>query len=138
MKLMLTVSMFAALAAGPVFAACAVPDGAVQIPDGTAATREEMIAAQKAVGCDHGCFMSVAALAQHDLFDFELAGGLGLALERPELPAHLSQQVLQAEQVLLARLQPALGPLPPAADPSRFATGPATDCSLRSSVLHGQ
>jgi hypothetical protein len=49
MKLMLTFSLFAALAAGPVFADCAIPEDAVQIPDGTSATREEMVAAQKQV-----------------------------------------------------------------------------------------
>jgi glutamine cyclotransferase len=49
MKLMLTFSLFAALAAGPVFADCAIPEDTVQIPDGTAATREEMVAAQKQV-----------------------------------------------------------------------------------------
>ncbi len=36
------------------------------------------------------------------------AGRLGLALEGPELAAHLPLQVLEPEQVLLARLEPPL------------------------------
>ena len=34
---------------------------------------------------------------------------VGLALERPQLPAHLTQQVGEAQQVALGRLEPALG-----------------------------
>jgi hypothetical protein len=47
MKIMLTVAVFAALASAPVLADCVVPNGAVQIPDGTLATKEEMLAAHK-------------------------------------------------------------------------------------------
>ena|ERR1700692_2773213 len=49
MKVMTTVVVLAAFAAGAAFADCAAPDGSVQIPSGAAATREEMVAAQKAV-----------------------------------------------------------------------------------------
>ena len=51
MRAMLTVSILAVLAAGPVaFADCTPPpDDSVQIPDGTTATRDQMIAAQRAV-----------------------------------------------------------------------------------------
>jgi hypothetical protein len=49
MKVMRMVTVLAALAAGPALADCAAPDGSVQIPSGAAATREEMVAAQKAV-----------------------------------------------------------------------------------------
>jgi uncharacterized protein YdaT len=49
MKILLPVATLAALCAGPVFADCTIPDNNVQIPDGTTATRDEMIAAQKAV-----------------------------------------------------------------------------------------
>ncbi len=48
---------------------------------------------------------------------------VGLALERPELPAHLAEQVGEAEQVAFRRLEPALGLLPPLAelqDPGRL------------------
>jgi hypothetical protein len=46
---MLTVSLLIALAAGPAFADCTPPDDTVQIPDGATATRDQMIAAQRAV-----------------------------------------------------------------------------------------
>lgn len=49
MKVLLTVSMLGMLAMGPAFADCTAPDGNVQIPSGDTATRDEMIAAQKAV-----------------------------------------------------------------------------------------
>ena len=37
------------------------------------------------------------------------ARGVGLALERPQLPAHLAEQVGEPQQVRLGRLEPALG-----------------------------
>ena len=37
------------------------------------------------------------------------AGGVGLAFERPQLAAHLAQEVGEAQQVALGRVQPALG-----------------------------
>ena len=37
------------------------------------------------------------------------AGGVGLALERTQLPPHLAQQVVQAQEVALGGLEPALG-----------------------------
>jgi outer membrane protein assembly factor BamD (BamD/ComL family) len=50
MKFMLTVSVLAALAAVPVVQAdCEAPPESVQVPDGNTATRDEMVAAQKAV-----------------------------------------------------------------------------------------
>jgi len=45
MRILLPLAVIATLAAGPAFADCTAPDGTVQIPDGTTATREEMIAA---------------------------------------------------------------------------------------------
>ena len=36
------------------------------------------------------------------------AGRVGLALERPQLAAHLAQQVGEPQQVALGRLEPAL------------------------------
>ena len=44
------------------------------------------------------------------------AGGVGLALQRRELAPHLAQQVVEAQQVALGRLQPTLGPLAPLAE----------------------
>lgn len=51
-RCILTVSIMAALAAGPVCASadCSPPDGnAITIPNGTTASRDQMIAAQRAV-----------------------------------------------------------------------------------------
>jgi hypothetical protein len=49
MKLARTVVLLATLSDAPAFADCAAPEAAVQIPNGSEATRDEMIAAQKAV-----------------------------------------------------------------------------------------
>ena len=49
MKSLLSVAALAALCTSPAFADCTIPDNNVQIPDGATATKEEMIAAQKAV-----------------------------------------------------------------------------------------
>jgi hypothetical protein len=49
MKVMTTVVVLAAFAAGAALADCPAPDGSVPIPSGAAATREEMVTAQKAV-----------------------------------------------------------------------------------------
>jgi len=49
MRAMLNLCLLAALVSGPAFADCAVPEDTVQVPDGNTATREEMVAAQKAV-----------------------------------------------------------------------------------------
>jgi hypothetical protein len=45
----LSIIALTALFAGPVYADCAPPVGNVTIPDGTKATREELVAAKKAV-----------------------------------------------------------------------------------------
>ena len=44
------------------------------------------------------------------------AGGVGLPLQRRELPAHLAEQVVEAQQVALGGLEPALGLLPALAE----------------------
>ena len=49
MRAMTRVFVLAAFAATSALADCPAPDGAVQIPNGAAATRDEMVAAQKAV-----------------------------------------------------------------------------------------
>lgn len=49
MKVIMAMSLLGALAAAPVYADCTAPDDAVQIPSGSTASRDEMIAAQKAV-----------------------------------------------------------------------------------------
>ena len=49
MTVIQALTVLAALVAAPAFADCTAPDGSVQIPSGAAATRDEMVAAQKAV-----------------------------------------------------------------------------------------
>lgn len=49
MKALLPVTIVAALCAGSALAACPVPTTVVVVPDGNKATRDEMIAAQRAV-----------------------------------------------------------------------------------------
>jgi hypothetical protein len=49
MRAMKTAIVLAAFAATSALANCPAPDGTVQIPNGAAATRDEMVAAQKAV-----------------------------------------------------------------------------------------
>jgi hypothetical protein len=49
MKVLLPLSLIAALAAAPVYADCMPPNNDVKIPDGSAATKEEMLAAQHAI-----------------------------------------------------------------------------------------
>lgn len=49
MKLLLPLSLTAALFAGQVMAACATPTNSVNVPNGSKASKDEMIAAQKAV-----------------------------------------------------------------------------------------
>jgi hypothetical protein len=49
MKVLLPLSVVAALAAGPVFAACTAPTKEVQIPNGATATMDQMLAAKHAI-----------------------------------------------------------------------------------------
>jgi len=49
MRFISTICLLGLGVAAPVFADCTAPDAKVQIPNGTEATRDEMIAAQKAV-----------------------------------------------------------------------------------------
>jgi hypothetical protein len=49
MKVLLPLSLIAALAAAPIYADCTAPNNAVKIPDGATATKDEMLAAQHAI-----------------------------------------------------------------------------------------
>jgi hypothetical protein len=49
MKFLLPLTVVASLAAGAAYADCAKPDGKVAVPNGSKATKDEMIAAQRAV-----------------------------------------------------------------------------------------
>ena len=49
MKVLLPLSLVAALAAAPAYADCPPPNNVVKIPDGATASKEEMLAAQHAI-----------------------------------------------------------------------------------------
>jgi hypothetical protein len=49
MKFLLPLFLLTALVAAPAFADCSAPSNEVKVPDGAAATKDEMIAAQRAV-----------------------------------------------------------------------------------------
>jgi hypothetical protein len=60
MKVLLPLSLVAALAAAPVFADCTPPNIAVKIPDGASATKEDMLAAQHAIKDDDAAIAAFA------------------------------------------------------------------------------
>jgi hypothetical protein len=72
---MLTVSLLVVLAAGPAFADCAPPSDSVQIPDGATATRDQMIAAQRAVKAYDTAVKAYGACLQQDETAKVTAGG---------------------------------------------------------------
>lgn len=82
MKILLPLSALALLCAGPVFADCAVPDNNVQIPDGTTATRDEMIAAQKAVQAYDGAVKQYTDCLQQEQQAKIDAGGDKVKLQK--------------------------------------------------------
>jgi hypothetical protein len=49
MKFLLPLSLLTALLTAPAFANCTAPSNEVKVPDGTSASKDEMIAAQRAV-----------------------------------------------------------------------------------------
>jgi hypothetical protein len=49
MKVLLPLTLIAALIAGPAVADCVAPNNEVKIPDGSKATKDEMLAAQHAI-----------------------------------------------------------------------------------------
>jgi hypothetical protein len=53
MKVLLPLTLLAALAAAPVYADCTPPNNDVKIPDGATATKDEMLAAQHAIKDDN-------------------------------------------------------------------------------------
>jgi len=98
MKLLLPLSVLAILAAGPVFADCAAPDATVQVPDGSTATREEMVAAQKAVvAYDAAVKTYTDCLAQEQQQKLE-AGGDKVKLQKHYAELN-NQQVEKVQQL---------------------------------------
>ncbi|MFT3907713.1 MAG: hypothetical protein QM718_15555 [Steroidobacteraceae bacterium] len=49
MKAVVTLSMLAFVAAGPTFAACEAPNQSIKVPSGASASRDEMLATQRAI-----------------------------------------------------------------------------------------
>ena len=98
MKAMLTVSILGALLATPVFADCSAPDDTVQIPNGTTATRDEMVQAQKAVKA-----FDAAVKAYSDCLtaeeDAKVAAGADRAKIHPEYAKLNNAEVDKVQQV---------------------------------------
>ena len=74
MKIMLTVALLAAFAAGTAYADCAIPDATVQVPDGATATKEEMLTAHKAVVAYDAAVKAYSDCLAQDLTDKIAAG----------------------------------------------------------------
>jgi len=95
MKLMLAVSLFAVLGAGPLYANCVIPDATVQIPDGATATKEEMITAHKAVVAYDAVVKAYSDCLAQDLTAKIAAGG-----DKTKLPAEYAKlNDVQVEKV---------------------------------------
>lgn len=75
MRVVLAVSILGILAAAPVFADCPVPDNNVVIPNGTTATRDEMLAAQKALKAYNDAVANYGTCLQQDVEAKIAAGG---------------------------------------------------------------
>src|SRR5579859_7391803 len=82
MKILLSVAALAALSAGPALADCSVPDNNVQIPDGTTATKAEMVAAQKAVQAYDGAVKTYTDCLQQEQQQKIDAGGDKVKLQK--------------------------------------------------------
>lgn len=74
MKLLLPLSLTAALLAGPIMAACPVPANSVSIPNGSKASKDDMVAAQKAVKAYDADVKSYIECLKKDQ-DAEIAAG---------------------------------------------------------------
>ncbi|HEY6452419.1 MAG TPA: hypothetical protein VIX87_07450 [Steroidobacteraceae bacterium] len=81
MKGLLIAALFAAFASGPLYADCAVPDSTVQIPDGATATKEEMIAAHKAVEAFNVAVKAYSDCLAQEQADKVAAGGDKIKLQ---------------------------------------------------------
>ena len=98
MKVKLTFSLLAALAAGNALADCKIPDNTVQIPDGATATKEEMIAAQKAVQAFDAAVKGYSDCLQQEQADKIAAGGDKVKLQK-EYSKLNNDQVEKAQQL---------------------------------------
>ncbi|HEY4974350.1 MAG TPA: hypothetical protein VII41_12125, partial [Steroidobacteraceae bacterium] len=75
MKILTTVTVLATLAAGSACADCSAPESSVQIPSGLAATRDEMVAAQKAVKAYDNAVREYSACMEQELRSKAAVGG---------------------------------------------------------------
>lgn len=75
MKLLLALSLTAALFAGQAFAACTAPGNSVSIPNGSKASKDEMIAAQQAVKAYDAAVKSFIECLKKDQDAEIVAGG---------------------------------------------------------------
>lgn len=82
MKIILPVAALSLLCAGPAFADCAVPENNVQIPDGSTATKAEMIAAQKAVQAYDAAVKQYSECLQQEQQEKIDAGGDKVKLQK--------------------------------------------------------
>jgi hypothetical protein len=82
MKSLLPIAALLALSGSPTFADCTVPDNRIQIPDGSTATKEEMIAAQKAVQAFDAAVKTYADCLQEEQQQKLDAGGDKVKLQK--------------------------------------------------------
>jgi hypothetical protein len=74
MRVILAVSILGVLATSPVFADCTAPDNNVVIPNGSTATRDEMLAAQKALKAYNDAVKDFGTCLQQEV-DAKIAAG---------------------------------------------------------------
>jgi hypothetical protein len=75
MRVILAVSVLGLLATSPVFAECVTPDNNVVIPNGSTASRDEMLAAQKALKAYDAAVKSFSDCLQTEADAMVKAGG---------------------------------------------------------------
>lgn len=102
MKVLLPLSLVAALAAAPVFADCTAPNSTVKIPDGAAATKEEMLAAQHAIK-EADAAIAVYADCLHAEQDAKVAAGGDKLSDADKLK--ISAEYVNRQNVEVERLQ---------------------------------
>lgn len=102
MKALLPVTIIAVLCSGPALAACLTPAGNVVVPDGNSATREQMVAAQRAVKAYDADVKTYAACLQNE-HDAEIAKG-GTTLTEADRAA-LGKRYANLQNVEVDKLQ---------------------------------
>jgi hypothetical protein len=75
MRVILAASILGVLASAPLYAACTPPDNNVVIPNGTTATKDEMLAAQKALRAYNQAVADFSTCLQQETDGKIAAGG---------------------------------------------------------------